>query len=92
MTDQERPGNRQPLNVRGQFAELKIPELPVIERGVWKCLPCITDRKAAELAGADALPPLRDAVTMLGGTYVCYQHITVQRQSPLQIPTNGYGG
>lgn len=92
MTEPDRPGNIRPLGVRGQFAELKIPEVPVIEAGVWKCLACITDRKAAELTSAETLPPLRNAVTVMGGNAVCYQHILVQRQSPLQIPTNGYGG
>lgn len=56
----------------------------------WLCLPCIGARKMAQLerdAGADvALPIVRHAVTMLGGTPHCYEHIAVQRQSPLAVP------
>ena len=51
----------------------------------WKCLPCVVDRKGAEMGGAPLtqLPELRDAVTMMNGMLVCYEHIQVQRQSPL---------
>lgn len=64
----------------------------------WKCLPCIVEHKMAEqqypidrsLAGATLpdLPPMRDAITLLNGAPHCYEHIAVQRQSPLTLPNS----
>lgn len=52
------------------------------------CLPCLGERKTAELAGrpVDDMAPPRPAVTLLGGTAICYEHLTVQPASPLTIP------
>jgi hypothetical protein len=60
------------------------------------CLPCIIDRKLAELAKADGnftgpLPTPRPAVTLMGSqhgpvTPHCLEHIAVTRQSPLAVP------
>lgn len=50
-----------------------------------KCLHCVVERKVTEMNGAllTELPELRDAVTLMGGQAVCYEHIAVERQSPL---------
>ena len=61
-----------------------------------KCLACVVERKGAELAGKqpEDLPPLRDAIALMGGSGCCNDHIIVRQQSPLQIPgqVNGFGG
>lgn len=52
----------------------------------WKCLPCIIDHKLARTnPGADTAPEIRDAVTIMNGMTVCYEHIVVQQQSPLAV-------
>lgn len=56
------------------------------------CVGCIQERKLAEMDGktGDELPEVEIAVTLMGGTAVCYGHIVVQRMSPLMQP-NGQG-
>lgn len=60
--------------------------------GPWKCLPCVVEHKGAveieQRVAADA-PPMRDAITLLNGVPHCYEHIQVQRPSPLALPTTG---
>lgn len=56
------------------------------------CLVCVIERKTAEKEPKPTdLPPLRPAVTLLNSplgpvTPHCYEHIQVQRQSPLAVP------
>lgn len=60
-----------------------------VGRTGWVCVPCIVDRKVAELDHLEPLPEPREALAMFAGQTICYEHIQVQRQSPLAVP-NGH--
>lgn len=66
-----------------EIVELTAPQ-PVLTG--WQCLPCIIDHKVAETNPAAVVSPeIRDAVTLMNGMAVCYEHIVVQQQSPLAV-------
>jgi hypothetical protein len=65
---------------------------------MWSCALCVGEAKmwALDHPGASlkttGAPVVRTAVTILGGNATCADHIQVQRQTPLLMPSNHYPG
>lgn len=64
---------------------------------MWSCALCVGEAKmwALDHPGSlltEAPAAIQPAVTILGGNATCADHIQVQRQTPLLMPSNHYPG
>ena len=61
--------------------------------GDWMCAFCVGESKMWALDHPGVLvgaPVIKPAITILGGSATCADHIQVQRQTPLIMPTHQF--